>query len=67
MAGPSDVDYVCRLDDKTLKKAIEELKEDPKNRTGAVKTFRQWLTQQRHISCPDGMLSGYIVFNTIVC
>lgn len=47
-----DADYVCSLDAATLKKAAEELHEDPKNRLGAVQTFREWILQQKHIKCP---------------
>jgi hypothetical protein len=56
MAGPSDSDYKCQLDEKSLKKAETELNEDPKNRLGAVETFRQWIEQQPHICCPTGEL-----------
>jgi hypothetical protein len=51
-SGVSDADYVCTLTEKSLKKAKEELNEDPKNRIGAVETFRQWILQQPHIKCP---------------
>jgi len=49
-----DSGYVCTLDEKSLKKAKEELKEDPKNRLGAVETFRKWILEQPHIKCPTG-------------
>jgi hypothetical protein len=48
----SEANYVCTLTEKSLKKAKEELNEDPKNRLGAVETFRQWILQQPHIKCP---------------
>ena len=52
--APEDADYVCSLDEASLAKAIKELNEDPKNRLGAVETFRQWIRQQPHIHCPTG-------------
>ena len=48
-------EYVCTLDEKSLKKAKEELNEDPKNRLGAVETFRKWILEQPHIKCPTGL------------
>ena len=50
MAAP----YVCTLDEATVKKAERELYEDPKNRQGAIDTFREWIKQQKHIECPTG-------------
>jgi len=47
-----DSGYVCTLDEKSLKRAKEELNEDPKNRLGAVETFRKWILEQKHIKCP---------------
>jgi hypothetical protein len=52
--GVSDTEYVCSLDAASAKKAKDELNEDPKNRIGAVETFRQWIKQQPHITCPTG-------------
>jgi len=49
-----DSGYVCTLDEKSLKKAKEELNEDPANRLGAVETFRKWILEQPHIKCPTG-------------
>ena len=49
-----DSSYVCSLDEKTLKKAKKELGEDPKQRLGAVETFREWILQQKHIKCDTG-------------
>ena len=51
----NDNAYVCTLDEKSLKRAKEELKEDPKNRLGAVETFRKWILEQSHIKCPTGL------------
>jgi len=51
----SDADYVCTLNDKSLKKAKDELNEDPKNRLGAVQKFRELVLQQPHIKCPTGI------------
>jgi len=56
MAGVvSDADYVCTLDEKSLKKSKDELNEDPKNRLGAVEKFRELVLQQPHIKCPTGI------------
>ncbi len=52
----TDAHYVCSLDPASVKKAQEELNEDPKNRLGAVQTFREWILQQKHIKCPTGMM-----------
>ena len=49
-----DAEYVCRLDARSLETARVELNEDPRERLGAVKTFRQWLLQQSHIKSPTG-------------
>jgi len=51
----SDSDYVCMLTDESAKKAKDELNEDPKNRLGAVQTFRELVLQQPHIKCPTGI------------
>jgi len=42
------------LDEKSLKRAKEELNEDPVNRLGAVEAFRKWILEQPHIKCPTG-------------
>jgi len=55
--GVSDSDYVCTMTDESLKKAKDELNEDPKNRLGAVQKFRELVLQQPHIKCPTGILS----------
>jgi len=49
-----DCMYVCTLDGKSLKKAKDELHEDPKERLGAVQKFRELILQQPHIKCPTG-------------
>jgi len=51
----SDADYVCTLNDKSAKKAKDELNEDPKDRLGSVQKFRELVLQQPHIKCPTGM------------
>jgi len=56
MSAVSDADYVCTLNENSLKKAKDELKEDPKNRLGAVQKFRELVLQQPHIKCPTGWL-----------
>lgn len=43
-------DYVCTLDEASLKVAKHELHEDPINRLGAVDTLRQWIKQQKHLN-----------------
>ena len=48
--------YVCSLDEKSLKKAKDELNEDPKERLSAVDTFKNWILEQPHIICPTGKL-----------
>ena len=55
MAGVSDADYVCTLDEKSLKKAKDELNEDPANRLSSVQKFRELVLQQPHIKCPTGI------------
>ena len=56
MAGTvSDSDYVCTLNEKSMKKAKDELNEDPRNRLGAVEKFRELVLQQPHIKCPTGI------------
>jgi len=52
--GVSDDDYVCTLTDESLKKAKDELNEDPKDRLTAVRKFRDLVLQQPHIKCPTG-------------
>ena len=47
-------EYVCSLNEKSVKKAKKELHEDPKQRIGAVETFRTWIQQQKHIRCETG-------------
>ncbi|KAL5021459.1 hypothetical protein ScPMuIL_000614 [Solemya velum] len=45
-------EYVCTLDDASLKKAMKELNEDPKERDSAVQTLREWLQQQKWLRTP---------------
>jgi len=54
MNNNKDGDYVCTLDEASLKKAQEELNEDPKERMSAVNTFRKWILSQPHLTCPTG-------------
>ncbi len=49
-----DSDYVCTLDERTVEKAKLEINEDPKERMSQVETFRNWVEQQPHLSCPTG-------------
>ena len=53
----SEEDYVCTLTEESLEKAKKELNEDPKNRMGAVETFRTWIKQQPHFRCKTGSAS----------
>ena len=52
----SEGEYTCSLTETSLKKAKTELNEDPKNRMGAVETFRTWIKQQPHFRCKAGMI-----------
>ena len=47
-----DSDYVCTLDEATIKKAKDELNENPQDRLAAVKALRDWIREQPHISYP---------------
>lgn len=40
------------LDDQSLLKAKRELNEDPKERVGALKALREWVTQQKWLKSP---------------
>ena len=47
--------YVCTLDEASLKKAREELNEDPADRMNAVEAFRNLIkTRAPHIRCSMG-------------
>ena len=46
--------YICSLSNEASKKAKKELGEDPKEREGAVQTFREWILTQKHIKCDTG-------------
>ena len=65
----SDADYVCTLNEKSLKKAKDELNEDPMNRLGAVQNFRELVLQYPHIECPIGTMLqfGFVVPITVRC
>ena len=56
MARPADdlSDYVCTLDEASLKVAKAELHEDPNNCQGAIDTLRQWIDQQKHLKFTKG-------------
>lgn len=53
-----DGEYVCSLDDVSLKKAYEELREDPKERNVVLAKFREIISQNKWLKTPTGM-SGY--------
>lgn len=48
---PEDADYKCSLTEFSLKKAMEELNKDPKQRLGSVQTLRKWIRDQPHFTC----------------
>ena len=48
-----DANYVCTLDQVSVKKAKEELNENPQDRLAAVKALRDWIKEQPHIKCPE--------------
>jgi hypothetical protein len=60
MIGPEDAQYVCTLTPQSLEKAVRELNEDPKERLGAVQTFRKWIKEQPHIVCRTGELNSLL-------
>ena len=45
---------MCTLDDAALKKAKDELNEDPVQRASQIETFRQWVKSQRHLKSRTG-------------
>ena len=48
----SNEEYVCTLDEASLRKAREELNEDPADRMNAVEAFRNLIkTRAPHIRC----------------
>ena len=53
MGSPEN--YVCTLDEASLKKAGQELNEDPADRMNAVEAFRNLIkTRAPHIRCSMG-------------
>ena len=54
MSGEGEGTYVCTLDDSTLKKAKDELNEDPVQRASQIETFRQWVKSQPHLKSRTG-------------
>ena len=50
--------YHCTLTEDSLKKAKEELHEDPKERLSSVSTFKDWITTQTHIKCGGGTIGS---------
>ena len=51
--------YVCSLSEESIKKAKEELNEDPKERLGALQSLREWTDTQPWINTPTGIHSIY--------
>lgn len=62
----ADADFVSCLDEKTLAKAEKELFENPKERLSAVKTFREWITSQKHLTGPTGNMDTALLFNHLL-
>ena len=48
-----DSGYVCPLEPEFVKKAKDELNENPQDRLAAVKALRDWIKEQPHIKCPE--------------
>lgn len=44
--------YVCTLDQASIKKAKDELNEVAEDRLAAVQALREWIQAQPHIRCP---------------
>ena len=44
-------EYTCTLTEASLAKAKAELNEQPADRLDAVQAFRDWIEQQKHITC----------------
>ena len=53
-----DTEYVCTLKASDLKKAKDELNEDPKQRLGAVQSLREWVQREPWINAPTGKYLG---------
>ena len=53
-----DTEYVCTLKARDLKKAKDELNEDPKQRLGAVQSLREWVQREPWINAPTGNYLG---------
>ncbi len=52
--GEGEGTYVCTLDEKTLRKARDELNEDPEQRASQIETLRKWVKAQPHITSRTG-------------
>ena len=52
---------MCSLSEKTIKKAQEELNEDPNERLGAVQALREWIEREPWITSPTGRLVDFRV------
>ena len=65
----STEEYVCTLDEASLKKAREELNEDPADRMNAVEAFRNLIkTRAPHIRCSMGKcVCGCVCVCVCVC
>ena len=55
-----DDNYICTLDDKTLKIAMEELNEDPKDRMAAVEALKEWILKQPHFNISKSRLGMFV-------
>ncbi len=61
-----ETDYECTLSEASLKKAQDELHEEPMERLGAVEALRQWVNDQPHIVFPTGKSITWLTHNQIM-
>ena len=68
----AEAKYACSLSEKSIRKANEELHEEPDERLSTVQSLREWIEREPWITSPTGCrlyLTLYMsVFNTLyVC
>ena len=63
MSKDTNDNYVCTLDQASIKRAKDELNEVPEDRLAAVQALREWIQAQPHIRCPK---TGTVLFECIV-
>ena len=61
MSEEGEGTYVCTLDDAALKKAKDELNEDPAQRASQVETLRQWVKSQPHLKSRTGRKINHVM------